>query len=500
MKPRLELPLALAALALAPHASAEPGVTAASVTWLFGDDDALHAPSDVRPASPAPSAGDRAGYDTLGTGAGSRFTGRENELLLGACAAAPGFVRGVTTRAEVALAVDLSAVGSRPSALVVEDRGTALELGVVLGSSAAAPRLSLRLLPLNADRLRAGWLELLSWGGEVGPHRDSPYVEARTPPRGASLSAEAGPFRIQLGAKTAGFLEPVSGGPAVEETSYGAYGVLEVRSGPLAVGVGAGRFEHGRLAGVRSPPRAVTMGASLRASLGRGLASPRVPDALGLGPVQVTAVDESRAPGWVVALEASTLAQRLRRFDEPGRSVLAPARAVAVTGTVRAGIVEARALLAVRDAAFVMRSVPGVFAGMTLPSSAASRSDALALAGVAFRALSWLEPGVSLGARSPAAVMTASLDALGQPTGATVVVYGPGDVELLPPGEGPVPILEAAGSLRLRLSSVLGAAGFLGWRRDFNRARLEPMPGGAVARAFADPNRLFYGLAARAIW
>jgi hypothetical protein len=147
-----------------------------------------------------------------------------------------------------------------------------------------------------------------------------------------------------------------------------------------------------------------------------------------------------------------------------------------------------------------MRSVPGVFEGLTLPAASAAQSDALALVSAAVRVRPWLEPGLSLGLRSPAAVMTASLDSLGQPTGATVVLYEPGDIELLPAGERPVPIIEGCASVGFRLSQLLTTVGFLGYRRDFNRTRLARMPNGAVARAFTDPNRLFYGLAARAVW
>jgi hypothetical protein len=503
------LVLVLVLVGVARPASAEGGVAPevspaptarSSITWLFGDDDALHAPSDVRPASPAPSVGDRSGYDGLATGVASRFSGRENELLVGASGAAPGFLRGISTRAEVALGLELSGIGSRPGPLLVEDRGSALEVSFELGATRGSPRLALRLLPLNADRLRVGWLELLAWGGEAGQRRESPYADARTPPRGAMLVAGAGPFRAELGLKTATFLEPVPGGPAVEEASYGGYGVLEVRSGPLAVAIGAGRFEHGRLAGLLDPPRAVTTGASLRASVGVGLATPRAPFALGLEPTADVLADSDASSGWVGGFEATTLVERLRSFDQPGRSLLVPARAVAVTGTLRTSWVETRVLVALREPSFVMRSVPGVFEGSSVPSASVSQSDALSLVSASLRLRPWLEPGLSLGVRSPAAVMTASLDSLGQPTGATVVLYEPGHVELLPPGEGPVPIIEGCASLRLRLSHLLTSVAFLGYRRDFNHTRLARMPNGAVARAFTDPNRLFYGLAARAVW
>jgi hypothetical protein len=481
------------------HVDSGKPTTRGTITWLFGDDDALHAASDVRPASPAASVGDRAGFDGLGTGLDSRFTGRENQLVLGVTALAPGFFPGVSTRAELALGVELGSVGARPAPLMAEDRGSELGLELALGAGGGAPTFGLRLLPLNADRLRVGWLEVLAWGGEVGPRRDSPYASARTPPRGAALDLDAGPFRAELGLKTANFLEPVPGGPAVEEASYGVHAVLEVRSGPIALGAAVGRFEHGRVEGARHPPRAITTGASVRASLGVGIAASRAPFGLGLEP-STSIVENDDRSGWVVGVEAATLVERLRSFEQPGRTVLAPARAIAVAGTVRAGPVEARALVTIREPAFVMRSVPGVFDGLTLPAESVTQSDILGLVSAMIRVRPWLEPGLSFGVRSPAAVMTASLDALGQPVGATVVAYAPGDVELLPLAEGPVPVLETTVSLGLRASQLLGAVAFAGYRRDHNRARLEQMPGGAVARAFTDPNRLLYGIAVRAAW
>jgi hypothetical protein len=232
-----------------------------------------------------------------------------------------------------------------------------------------------------------------------------------------------------------------------------------------------------------------------------GLAAPRAPFGLGLEPLALAADPAADGPGWVVGVEAALLVERLRSFDEPGRAVLSPARGAALVGTLRSGALEARAAFALREPEFVMRSVPGVFDGLTVPRGAAAQSDLLGAASATLRALPWLEPGLSLGVRSPAAVLTASLDSAGQPLGATLVLYGPGDVELLPPGERPVPVVEASASLGVRWSARLSSTAFAGYRRDFNRTRLEAKrPSGAVARGFADPDRLSYGLAARAIW
>jgi hypothetical protein len=96
--------------------------------------------------------------------------------------------------------------------------------------------------------------------------------------------------------------------------------------------------------------------------------------------------------------------------------------------------------------------------------------------------------------------MTQAFDRLGQATGATLVLEGPGEGELLPPGHAPVPVLDVRPECELRVSELLELIGWVGYRRDFNRARLVPNAGGLLVRGFADPNRVSFGLAARAVW
>jgi hypothetical protein len=75
------------------HAEEAPGTPAprTSLVWILGDDDVRHAPSETSPPSPAPSIGDRGGYDALFEGASSRYTGRENRLELGLSGKSRGF-------------------------------------------------------------------------------------------------------------------------------------------------------------------------------------------------------------------------------------------------------------------------------------------------------------------------------------------------------------------------------------------------------------------------
>jgi hypothetical protein len=347
-----------------------------------------------------------------------------------------------------------------------------------------------------------GELEALAWGGAVGPTWQSPYATATGPVRAGRLELVLGIARLHVGLKTASFLEPEPSGPAVPETSYGAYaGVASRWSAPVAIALGFGHFEHGRLPGPAGSPRATTSGVSLSVSFGRGLERPRPPVAfLGDG----SPFDRLEAPperhAFAVGLETAHLVQRLQAADHPGESVLAPARALAATAELRAGVLDLRAAFIVRDPSFVMRNAPGVFPAQSVPRAAAQEPELGILTSAGLLFPGGISPSLSAGVLWPGAVMLEAVDREGQSVGGTLIVRGPGDVEALPPGEPPVPVLDLRPALELRLSRLLEAVGWLDYRRDFNRTRLVSTPEGTLGRGFQSPERLGYGVAARAVW
>lgn len=499
--------LALCGMAPPSRAQTEPSASATprvSLVWILGDDDVLGGAPSSSEVSPAPSIGDRTGFDGLFEGLSSRYTGRENRLELRLAAEAPGFFPDVTTRAEVALGLDASQVGDREGSFRLEDAGSFIEASVRL----RGPGLFVRLFPLDGDRERVGSLEALGFGGQTGPERLSPYSTARGPVRAGRIGFDWGASHGFVGVKTASFLEPTPAGPAREETNYGFYAGIEARPRRwLGFGLGFGHFEHGFLPGAGAPiGRATTTGGSARLSLQSGLHAPRAPLSFGTEPPPFsdgsapTTPQKKQTSGFAFGVEGVHLLQRLRDFEGPERARLAGARAAAFVGTVRAGRFELRTALLAREAGFVARHVPGVLPGFTRPRAAREAAELSALAsGTVSLGRAW-DISLAVGARRPAALLVPAVDSAGQASGAGLVLDENGELALLPPGEMPVPVLALRPSLDLRLSSLLETGAWLSYRRDFNRTRLIQTDSGTLGRGFERPDRLGYGVSARAVW
>jgi hypothetical protein len=412
----------------------------------------------------------------------------------------------------LALGIDASgfgAPGDGPSGTEVraEDLGSFVEIGLALASPAAtppdpAPALRLRLYPIDGDVERVGWLEALGWGGATGPRRESPYATARRPVRAARLSFVGSHVAAHLGLKTATFIEPVPNAPAIEETSYGAFGGIEARPvASLELGVAGGVFEHGVLEGAARGARATTAGGSATITFQKGMLEPPSPVSfLGRGDDPFRAGTDFESGSFAFGGEVAALLQRVADFERPGRTTLSPARAFACFFAARLGLFEPTAAFIVRDPEFVMRNVPGVFPGHSTPLATQRELERTLLVSNALVASELLRIELALGLRFPAAIMSAAVDRLGQPTGATLVLNDPGDVTPLPAGTVPVPVVDARIALETRLSTLLSAVGFIQYRRDYNRTRLVADAGELATLGFASPDRYGYGLAARAAW
>jgi len=304
--------------------------------------------------------------------------------------------------------------------------------------------------------------------------------------------------------KTAGFLEPVPDAPAVEETNYAVFGGVESHWRRLvSFGFGFGHFEHGTLpVSGDNAERATTTAGSARLSFGRGLTAPRAPASFGNEPppFDPKRSDAEVRSGWALGVEGAHVVQRLASFENPGQTALAGSRAFAALGTWCSPWLELRLALLARDAGFVRRNGSELFAGQTLPAGAEELAEWSVLASARLELVRPLAFTLALGLRRPAAVLTTAYDRLGGLTGATIVLDESGPSELLPAGHVPVPVVDLRPQVELRVSSLLELLGWVSYRRDFNRARLVADGSGGFERAFADPDRFGYGLAARALW
>jgi hypothetical protein len=247
--------------------------------------------------------------------------------------------------------------------------------------------------------------------------------------------------------------------------------------------------------------RATTAGASARFAIQRGMDEPRSPSAfLGQGDDPFRSSPDAAPGAFAIGVEAAGLVQRLADFERPGGTTLVPARALAVFGGARLGAFETSAALVLREPEFVMRNGPGVFAGQSIPGAAQRDAERVLLVSNGLIVSALLRADLAAALRFPAAIMTSALDRLGQPTGATLVVNGPGDITLLPVGSVPVPVLEVRAAVEARLSSLLSSVVWFQYRRDYNRTRLVAGTDEVAGRGFADPDRFGYGVAARAVW
>jgi hypothetical protein len=147
-----------------------------------------------------------------------------------------------------------------------------------------------------------------------------------------------------------------------------------------------------------------------------------------------------------------------------------------------------------------MRNVPGVFPGQSTPDAAQREVERTLLVSNALVPGELIRIELAFGVRFPAAIMTAALDRLGQPTGATLVLNDPGDVTPLPAGTVPVPVVDLRAALEVRVSALLTSVAWVQYRRDYNRTRLIAEAGELTTLGFSSPDRFGYGLAARASW
>jgi hypothetical protein len=201
---------------------------------------------------------------------------------------------------------------------------------------------------------------------------------------------------------------------------------------------------------------------------------------------------------WSVSAEASVIAQNLADAASPGAAALQPGLAAALQARLRAGYLGASVTALYRDAAFILRNVPGFVPFQTLPADAAARPEAFVAAQVdyAFTA-AHLVPSVIVGVQLPAA-LAAQVTEGSLSSRRTVVIRRAGNFAVLPQGDAAVPIVSARASLRWELSTIMAGIAWAQFVYDGNASLLQVDGGTRQVRVFQRPDQLGFGLTLQA--
>ncbi|HEX2873931.1 MAG TPA: hypothetical protein VHP33_21900 [Polyangiaceae bacterium] len=422
-------------------------------------------------------------------GLASLRRGDESRVRLAVARDDVGFWPAVTTTALLRLELGLagraaaSANGNETTA-AVRDVSSWLGVGWQVSPSV---RLSLRAFPFDTDYWRLGYLHALDWGGTDAQRGESIFLGQRGGAPGVEVSLTAPRLRLFSGVKWARVGDVLRG----ERRLWGVLsgGSFEL-SPALRVDAGFGYFQRPALVPEAGHGASFVEGASLRFVWHRGVFEPE----LSAEPFRPAPFDrEPRAfeaealLGVALALEASLLVQRLRRFEAPQSTTLTPAPAAALYGSARGRRLAAHLVVAWQSLAFALRNDARLARGQTLPPSSVPRAELSAWLGGNVT-LQPLVPSFEVGLRLPAALETPSvLPGFGQ----TLLLGGPAGLEALPVGAGRLPVLAARLALRFQASASLALSLSVEYQRNPNRVA----PG---ARGFGEPDSLGGVVAAQA--
>jgi hypothetical protein len=358
-----------------------------------------------------------------------------------------------------------------------------------------APRaeVTLRAFPFDTDYVRLGYLHALDWGGTDAARGESVFLQQAGAAPGLQTSLVAPRVRLFFALKWADADDALRG----RRRLWGLLSGGSVELGrTLRVDGGFGYFQ--RLSGAPTVASGFVEGASLRVLWHHRVSEPELsaepfrPPSFSDDPSRL---DADAAPGAALALEAVTLVQRLRRFENPTATTLQPAPAAALYGSVRGSSVAAHAAVTWRSLPFVRRNDARLAGSETFPRSTGELAELTAWLGGSVTLRPWfVVPSFELGLRLPAALETPSVVA---GFGQTFLAKGPTGLEALPIGAGRLPVVSARLGARFQASRNLALSLLGEFTRDPNRVVLSALPSG-ITRAFSQAERLTLVAAAQA--
>ena len=311
------------------------------LTWTFGDDDVLHPTGELIPLSPSFSISDRPQYRLFFDSLNSRFAGRENLTHLVLYKKLPGFIKNLTTEAAVVLRFDLSALAANTGNLnqALYDSGSYIRVFYKTGGTELRPEgLSATFLPLDADRVRVGYLYDITWGGSASYINQSIFPSLVGSAPGAKLQYDGKNFYAFGAFKTGTIVQPQQvvnpGGENdvetvnVGESNYGFLGGFGVDiTKHFRIDASGGYFQQGRfdLEDVRGLP-VYTYGGAARVVIHDKMPVPQSVDLVLYrndpnAPMTLFAlpVYKPELTKWSISLESDVIGQHLKNYDVEGR-------------------------------------------------------------------------------------------------------------------------------------------------------------------------------------
>ena len=452
-KVRLGLAAWLVGFGIAGSARAEGG-SQAELTCLLDSGDLLD--GAATPVSPPPW-----------QGLASLRRGDESRVRLAVSRDDVGFWPALTTTAVLRLELGLGET-ARETGNLSETAWAVRDVSSWLGVAwqvSRRLRLRLRAFPFDTDYWRLGYLHALDWGGTDAPRGESAFLAQRGGVPGVEVSLTAPRLRLFSGVKWAR-----AGDSALGERRL--WGVLSGGSfellPSLRVDGGFGYFQRPALVPDAQEGASFIEGASLRLVWHRGVFEPEQsaePFRAAPFAAEPRELDAQAPLGVALALEASLLVQRLRRFEAPESTALTPAPAAALYGSARGRLLAAHLVVAWQSVPFALRNDARLARGQTLPRSVVERAELTAWLGGSVT-LEPLVPSFELGLRLPAALETPSaLPGFGQ----TLLLGGPAGLEALPIGAQRLPVFAARLGVRLQASASVALSVHAEYQRNPNR-------------------------------
>jgi hypothetical protein len=507
---------------------APPGVNYSNfmdtrLTWTFGTDDVLHPTGELIPLSQLSNIGDRPQYRLFFDSLNSRYAGRENLTHLVLYKKMPGFIKHLTTEAAVVLRFDLDALAANTGNLnqALYDTGSYIRIFYETGGTALKPQgFSATFMPLDADRVRVGYLYDISWGGSASYINQSIFPSLQGSAPGAKFQYDGEKFYAFGAFKTGTIVQPEQvvnpGGQNdvetvnVGQTNYGFLGGVGMDvTKNFRFDVSGGYFQQGKfdLEDVRGLP-VYTYGGAARIVVHDNMPVPQSVDFRLYrndpnAPMTLFAlpVYHPELTRWSVSVETDVLGQHLKNYDVEGETKDELGYAVAAQGVLETGYLRLSLTGIMRNLEFVVRNVPGFVPFESMPAGSQSDPELFGAASADYHFPKWhLTPGVAGGVQLPS-TFKSDIDVTGLGASQrTIVVRSQGDESILPYGQDRRPIFQARASLRWDLSRILSAVGWVQVIYDNNATLVitDPNEGTASLRVFQDPWRLGFVMSLQA--